>query len=85
MQGLAVSYQATPVVTTTSVTYPFVQDLVLGFAVGANASRELVAFDPLTATMRWTVSKCVLCQLVLLGWTQLLVDLHAHQLGLSNK
>lgn len=52
------SYQTTPVVTATSVTYPFVQDLVLGFPGSLTAKRELVAFDPLTATMRWTVSKC---------------------------
>ena len=57
-QGLAVSYQTAPVVTATSVTYPFVQDLVLGFPGSLTATRELVAFDPLTATMRWTVSKC---------------------------
>lgn len=59
VQGLAVSYQTAPVVTATSVTYPFVQDVVLGFPGGVNASRELVAFDPLTATMRWTVSQYV--------------------------
>ena len=57
-QGLAVSYQTAPAVTPTSVTYPFVQDVVLGFSGSANATRELVAFDPLTATMRWTVSQC---------------------------
>ena len=59
VQGLAVSYQTTPAVTATSVTYPFVQDLVLGFPGSLAASRELVAFDSLTATVRWTVSKCV--------------------------
>ena len=52
------SYQTTPVVTATSVTYAFVQDLVLGFGGSLTASRELAAFDPLTVTMRWTVSKC---------------------------
>ncbi len=57
-QGLAVSYQTSPVVTATSVTYAFVQDLMLGFSSSLTASRELAAFDPLTATTRWTVSKC---------------------------
>ena len=52
------SYETTPVVTATSVTYAFIQDVVLGFGGSLNGSRELVDFDPLTATMRWTVSKC---------------------------
>ncbi len=36
-QGLAVSYQPAPAVTATSVTYPFVQDVVLGFPGNLNA------------------------------------------------
>ena len=65
-QGLAVSYQTAPIVTATSVTYPFVQDVVLGLPGGSIVKRQLVAFDPLTATMRWTVSRCVKGPLVCL-------------------
>lgn len=59
-QGLDLSYSQ-PTVSTTSVTYPFIQDFSIGFAPGPlQSTRSLVHYDPLVVTMRWRPQPCAL-------------------------